>query len=138
MPAQDRTRITRVLAVALLLIVGPCSGVLSHAAAQPYKDRRVVEVLRDFQRQGVRVVFSTGLVTPDMRVGVEPHGTKPEEVIAAILAPHDLALRVGLRGILLVVPAASLDLDRLFARKAHGLRSEFPNHGSSRRIVLDA
>ena len=106
MPAQDCARITR-FAVALLLIIGLCAGAASHAVAQPYKDRQVVEVLRDFQRQGVRVIFSTGLVTPDMRVGVEPHGAKPEEVITAILAPHDLTLRVGLRGILLVVPAAS-------------------------------
>jgi hypothetical protein len=98
----------RVVAVALLLIIGLCSGAVSHAAAQPYKDRQVVEVLRDFQRQGVRVIFSTGLVTPDMRVGVEPHGAKPGDVITAILAPHDLRLRVGLRGILLVVSAASV------------------------------
>jgi hypothetical protein len=79
-----------------------------NTAAQPYKDRQVVEVLRDFQRQGVRIIFSTALVTPDMRVGEEPHGDDPQDIIVAMLAPHALTLRVGLRRILLVVRATSV------------------------------
>jgi hypothetical protein len=108
----------RVVAVTVLLIIGLCPGAMSHAAAQPYKDRQVHEVLRDFQQQGVRVIFSTRLVRPNMRVGVEPHGDRPEEVITAILAPHDLTIRVGLRGILLVVPAASVAEPNVGARAA--------------------
>lgn len=116
MPTDDCTRITwcrcvhaRVVAVVCaLLLIGFCAGVVPTAAAQPYKDRRVVEVLRDFQRQGVRVNFSTALVTPDMRVGEEPRGDEPQDIIIAILAPHDLTLSVGLRGILLVVRATSV------------------------------
>jgi hypothetical protein len=115
-PTDDCTPITwrrwvhaRVVAiVCALLIIGFCAGAVPNAAAQPYKDRRVVDVLRDFQRQGVRVNFSTALVTPDMRVGEEPRGDDPQDIIIAILAPHDLTLSVGLRGILLVVRATSV------------------------------
>jgi hypothetical protein len=77
------------------------------AAAQPYKDRQVVDVLRGFQRQGVKIIFSSALVTPELRVIEEPHGDDPQEIITAILAPHDLTVRVGLRGVLLVVRATS-------------------------------
>jgi hypothetical protein len=97
-----------VAVVSALLIIGCCAGVVPNAAAQPYKDRQVVEVLRDFQRQGVRVNFSTALVTPDMRVAEEPRGDDPRDIIIAILAAHDLTLTVGLRGILLVVRATSV------------------------------
>ena len=97
-----------VAVVSCLLLTGLCSGAVPSAAAQPYQDRQVVEVLRDFQRQGVRVIFSSALVTPDMRIAEEPHGDNPEDIITAILAPHDLTLSVGPRGILLVVRAASV------------------------------
>lgn len=114
-PTDDCTPITwrqcvnsRVVTfVCALLLIGFCAGVVPNAAAQPYKDRQVVEVLRDFQRQGVRVNFSTALVTPDMRVAEEPRGDDPQDIIIAILAPRNLTLSVGLRGILLVVRAKS-------------------------------
>jgi hypothetical protein len=89
--------------VAALLIIALWAGGAWQGVSRPYRDRQVAEILKDFQRQGVRIVFSTGLVTPDMRVGAEPQTAKPMDVIAAILAPHDLTLRVGPRGILLVV-----------------------------------
>jgi hypothetical protein len=128
-PTDDCTPITwcrgvhaRVVAVVrALLIIGFCAGAVPYAAAQPYKDRRVAEVLRDFQRQGVRVNFSTALVTPDMRVGEEPPGDDPQDIIVTILAPHDLTLSVGLRGILLVVRGTSViepDPDGRAARNA--------------------
>ena len=92
--------------VAVLLIIAVWAGDASQVSARPYKDRPLTDVLKDFQRQGLRVVFSTGLVRPGMRVGPEPHGSRPEDVLAAILAPHDLMLRPGPRGILLVVRIA--------------------------------
>jgi hypothetical protein len=93
--------------IGVLLISALCSSAAPDAAAQPYKDHQLIEVLKDFQRQGVKVIFSTALVTPDLRVGEEPRGEKPADVIAAMLAPHHLTVRVGLRGILLVVRAPS-------------------------------
>jgi hypothetical protein len=36
----------------------------------------------------VRVIFSTALVTPDIRVGEEPHGNDRQDIITAILAQH--------------------------------------------------
>jgi hypothetical protein len=109
--------------VTCLFLIGICCGPVPTAAAQPYKDRRVVEVLRDFQRQGVRVIFSSALVTPDMRVREEPHGADSQDIISAILAPHDLTIRVGLRGILLVVRVTSVvepNVGRRVAANAKG------------------
>jgi hypothetical protein len=76
------------------------------SGAQTYKDRRVIDVLKDFERQGVRLIFSTRLVRPDMWVIDEPRGAEARQIITAILAPHGLATRVGPRGVLMVIRAS--------------------------------
>lgn len=78
----------------------------THGMAQTYKDHRVIDVLKEFQRQGVRLIFSTRLVRPDMWVIDEPKGTDARQIIAAILVPHGLATRVGPRGVLMVIRAS--------------------------------
>jgi hypothetical protein len=88
------------LLIAVLLATTVASGV------QTYKDRRVIDVLKDFQRQGVRLIFSTRLVRPDMWVIDEPRGAEARQIITAILAPHGLATRVGPRGVLMVIRAS--------------------------------
>jgi hypothetical protein len=102
-PAALVPRARPLALLSLLLMTAHVATSLVDAAGQPYKDRRVVDVLREFQRQGVRIIFSTGLVRPDMRVGDEPVGDDRQKIITAILAPHGLVARVGLRGILLIV-----------------------------------
>jgi hypothetical protein len=102
---MSRARALALVAV-LLLAAAVTTAAVAPAAGQRYKDRRVVDVLREFQRQGVRIVFSTALVRPEMRVTTEPTDDDRQKVITAILAPHGLMPRVGPRGILLVVRAA--------------------------------
>jgi hypothetical protein len=96
----------RVVALAAVLLL---AAVVGHAAGPRYKDRRVVDVLREFQKQGMRIVFSTALVRPEMRVAAEPvdDGDR-RKVITAILVPHGLMPRVGPRGVLLIVRAPRL------------------------------
>jgi hypothetical protein len=45
-----------------------------NVSAQTYKDRRVIDVLKELQRQGVRVIYSTPLVRADMWVIEKPTG----------------------------------------------------------------
>jgi hypothetical protein len=123
------------ITLAVLLVLGLSSRAVFPAAPQPYKDRRVVEVLRELQRQGVRVVFSTRLVTPEMRVAVEPHGATPEQIITAMLAPHNLTLGVGLRGMLLVVPATSATGTPSAPHKQYGVIVGVVRDRSTRRPI---
>lgn len=98
----NRTAVT-LLSVFLIVV----SLATTHAlGAQTYKDRRVIDVLRDFQRQGVRLIFSTRLVRHDMWVTDEPKGTEARHIITAVLAPHGLTTRVGPRGVLMVIRAS--------------------------------
>ena len=68
-------------------------------AAQPadrYEGRPVADVLRQLQGRGAPIIFSTVLVTPDLRVKTEPRKDRtPREVAEEILAPHGLALSDG-------------------------------------------
>lgn len=97
--------------LSLVLLSGP-----AHAqSASVYQGRAVSDVLRDFQKAGVRIVFSDALVRSTLRVLQESTAETPREIIDAILAPHRLAVRVGPAGMLLVVraPVPAISLDQL-------------------------
>jgi hypothetical protein len=133
-PAAPVTKVRALALLSLLLMAAPVAASVAEAAAvQPYKDRRVVDVLRDFQRQGVRIIFSTALVRPEMRVTAEPAGDNPQKVITAILAPHGLVPTVGLRGVLLVVRATvPTDLNQRMRTRTPSCVSSHPSPLSSR------
>src|SRR5918993_2259385 len=90
----------------LLLLLGSCAIPL---AAQdrdgtPYAGRPLVEVLQDLNRRGLRIVFSTSLVPPALRVSAEPSGT-PREILDQVLQPHGLYALSGAQGVLIVARA---------------------------------
>lgn len=65
------------------------------------------EALRHLGSTGLKVLFSSELVRPDMRVESEPRARDPRKVLEEVLAPHGLAVKPGPGGSLLVVKAAS-------------------------------
>jgi hypothetical protein len=71
----------------------------------PYAGRPLVDVLQDLNRRGLRIVFSTSLVRPALRVGGEPAGPTPREVLDQVLRPHGLQARPGPQGVLIVARA---------------------------------
>jgi hypothetical protein len=80
-------------------------------AAAPAKPRltgrSLIEVLREFQAEGFRLIFSSDLVSPSLRIAAEPRGRNVRAIIADLLAPHGLTLRDGPRGTLLIVRASN-------------------------------
>jgi TonB dependent receptor/TonB-dependent Receptor Plug Domain len=84
------------LAVALALPI-------QSAQARSYAGRPVVDVLQELQTAELRIIFSTDLVKPAMRVQAEPKSTDPKDIAREILEPHGLTVRPGPRGTLLVV-----------------------------------
>jgi hypothetical protein len=93
--------------VAALLSLALMAGAGS-AAAQPPRQhvgRPVPDVLRELQRRGLPIVFSTELVRDSMRVMTEPAGESDQERAEALLAPHGLELQAGPGRTLLVVRA---------------------------------
>src|SRR5262245_49360083 len=84
------------LAVALALPI--------HAVqTRSYAGRPVADVLQELQGPELRIIFSTDLVKPAMRVLAEPKSTGPKDIAREILEPHSLTVRPGPRGTLLVV-----------------------------------
>ena len=65
----------------------------TRAAGPPDAGRPLVDVLQDLNRRGLRIVFSTSLVRPSLRVAGEPAGPTPREVLDQVLRPHGLRAR---------------------------------------------
>ena len=78
---------------------------LMMAQVSGYAGRDLADVLRDFQRHGLNIVFSSELVKPEMKVADEPRATTPRKILDEVLAPHGLAVRSGPRGSLIVIRA---------------------------------
>ncbi len=91
--------------LALLLC---CAGAAA-AGQNTLQGRRLDDALRLLQHAGVPIVFSSEIVTPDMRVTAEPPATAPREQLDELLAPHGLIAQPGPGGVILVVrrPAAA-------------------------------
>jgi TonB dependent receptor len=73
------------------------------AGPDAFAGRRLDDALRQLQARGVRLVFSSELVTPEMRVRVEPRTTTPKQQLAELLEPHGLVGVAGPGGIILIV-----------------------------------
>jgi hypothetical protein len=83
--------------VALLLLVATTA-----IAAQRYAGRPLLDALRDLETRGLRLVYSDDVVTRDMIVKSEPQATEPRRVLDELLREHQLTVRRGPRGTLLI------------------------------------
>jgi len=90
-------------AIALLASCALFAGnAWSISAGQP-----LAAALAELQRSGLHVVYSSALVTPDMRVLRDPGRGAPEDIARALLAEHDLALEPVRFGVFAVVRASA-------------------------------
>ena len=99
--------IRRLLAIAWLgaaAVSPPASAApRGEQLTRPVAGRPVADVLRQLQRRGLAIVFSSELVRDDMPVKSEPPDGPDREVLDAILAPHGLEIQNGPGRTLLVV-----------------------------------
>lgn len=65
--------------------------------------RRLDDALHALQVQGLRLIFTSELVTRALRVVAEPRSSEPRERLAELLAPHGLVAVDGPGGTVLVV-----------------------------------
>lgn len=94
----------RALLTGLLLAVAlPSARAQERAANGSYAGRPLIDVLQDLNRRGLRIVFSTTIVPPALRVASEPPGPSPREMLDQVLEPHGLEARTGPRGTLIVI-----------------------------------
>jgi hypothetical protein len=91
----------------LLLLVFFAIPVVTAAQEGKYAGRPVADVLRELQSDRLRIIFSSDLVPPSLRVKAEPKGRTPRDLAQEILASHGLTLQKGPGETWSVVPRSS-------------------------------
>ncbi len=97
------TRAARFAAAAILALSVAALDVIAQSRPELLAGRRVEEALRLLQARGLRIVFTSELVTPDLRVQSEPKEQSAREQLAELLKPHGLVAEPGPGGVLQVV-----------------------------------
>jgi Carboxypeptidase regulatory-like domain len=98
------TKAGRLVAATLAMLVMSATAVSARADQRRFAGRPLADALRELQADGLKIVFSSELVRPEMRVTSEPTGS-PRRKLDAMLRPHGLEVRSGPGGRLLVVRA---------------------------------
>src|SRR5581483_7039201 len=98
--AMTARRLLLPVLLALLALPLRADDVVRH-----YRGLSLPDALAALQAQGLRIIYSSDLVRPDMRVQQEPTAVWLHDVLAQLLQPYSLAVRVGPGGSLLVVRA---------------------------------
>jgi hypothetical protein len=93
-------------AVFLILCVLLARVTDAAGAGDQFRGRLLSEALHTLQSRGLRIVFSSEIVTRELRVGAEPRSKAPLEILQEILTPHGLSVERGPRGVLIVVRSA--------------------------------
>ena len=88
-----------------LLVLAPASVLLADAVSgnARFLGQSLAEALRTLERDGLRLVYTDRLVTPDLRVLEEPQASDPRRILDELLRPHGLTVQDA-DGVLVVVP----------------------------------
>jgi len=89
-----------------LLVSNPALAQTAPGANDTWQGRALANVLDELRAGGLPIIYSTNLVTPDLRVLDQPAHSEPLELLREILAPHELAVQ-QLDGMYLIVRAAN-------------------------------
>ncbi len=94
----------RTVVIGLIALVLSTTALGAIAAGKGYAGRSLADALVELREQGLRILFTSHVVRPDMWVRSEPRSREPREVLAELLAPHGLTFEEGPGGRLVVVP----------------------------------
>jgi outer membrane receptor protein involved in Fe transport len=89
----------------------PVESVTETPAGASYVGMSLSEALLDLRSRGLKIIYTSEVVRPDMRVTVEPVATEPRQILDELLEPHGLMASDGPRGTLLVVPRSGEAID---------------------------
>jgi hypothetical protein len=79
---------------------------LAGTAYASWLGRPLTDVLRDLQSRGLKIVFTSQLVRPEMKVEAEPVSGDPRRILDEVLEPHGLKAEERVGGTLVVVRAS--------------------------------
>jgi TonB dependent receptor/Carboxypeptidase regulatory-like domain len=93
--------------VIAVLAVCTASGLAQQQSADRVENQPLADALRALQARGLRIVFTSTIITPDLRVRVEPRAKTARQQLDELLAPHGLQAIEGPRRIMQVVRATT-------------------------------
>ena len=97
----------RSLAAVVALLLCCVRFAAADTGGHALKGRRLDDALRILQRSGLPIVFSSEIVTPDMRVVAEPRAATPRQQLDELLEPHGLRAEQGPGAVIQVVRGRS-------------------------------
>lgn len=96
----------RRLRMALVVLTLGAAAAAPAPGADRYAGRPLTDVLEELRSAGLRLIYSTDLVRPGMKVRDEPRADEPRRVLDEVLSPHGLVASPGPEALLVVVKKA--------------------------------
>ena len=93
----------RNLAFMAVLCLAAVSAATATAQPTSLRGRSLAEALHVLEGRGLRLIYSTDVVRPEMIVGVEPRSTEPRQMLDELLREHHLHATNGPRGSIVIV-----------------------------------
>lgn len=87
------------------VLTGALTALALLTAAPAWRGLSLEQALQELQARGLKIVYTSRLVLPAMRVEAEPTAREPRSILDEILAPHGLRAEDGAGGTIAVVPA---------------------------------
>lgn len=109
-----RPRLSALLLLAVL--IPAATAARPPAVGEALVGRSLTDALLLLQERGLDLIFTSEVVTPDMRVEAEPRGDELPQLLADLLAPHGLIAREAPGGIFVVLPGAPPPQPRVLHR----------------------
>ncbi len=109
-------RVLALIASGLLLAGAPVHG--QEPGAVRAQGRRLDEALADLQGRGLKIIYSSQVVRPDMHVRAEPRVTSLRRILDEMLSPHGLIAKDGPGGTVLIVKNPRARLQKTPPQKA--------------------
>src|SRR4051812_27182312 len=79
------------------------SAATASAQATSLRGRSLAEALHVLEGRGLRLIYSTDVVRPEMIVGIEPKSSEPRLMLDELLREHHLHATNGPRGSIVIV-----------------------------------
>ena len=93
----------RTLAFMAVLCLAAVSAATATAQPTSLRGRSLAEALHVLEGRGLRLIYSTDVVRPEMIVGIEPRSTEPRQMLDELLREHHLHATNGPRGSIVIV-----------------------------------
>jgi len=108
----ERSVSVPVLVAVLVIFLFNAAPAVAQDRSDKYEGWRLADALRALQSGGLRIVFSSEIVTPDMRVTAAPRAKVARQILDELLAPHGLKAEEGPAAVIQVLrakPAREVD-----------------------------